>query len=417
MPNIITTDSPMVPSGGKIISVGRGGQFGHIKNPMFNGNNRAVVLGTSITISSSQFTNNLWRFCGSYTESFVQQSTKWKLVHNAGVGGNTSAQILARFDTDVTPYYPGLVLIECLTNDLPNFQATYSAATVGPSLLNLCAIIEKTFEIGAIPVVVVPPPSTTNTNAAKRVRLHCYDIARFYGIRVIDTWSTITDATTGTFKTNHASDGVHPLPFCMDACIAAQYGTNVLDNLDKPNDPYFGIIAETAVGDISNKVRNGCYVLGTFPAVNGWTTNPTNAVATQEAVSKPFSGYTFKYVKSVSGAAYAIQTSSNFTLTQGDLIEFNGRIKISGVNPAVGAGVSVTLGSPSGYLARPLSAFKMNMDCTFSQRFVCAETGVHAISYYVTEVGTYEFNNSTVVNLTELRAIFDPGYAANPDVW
>ncbi|WP_165420954.1 SGNH/GDSL hydrolase family protein [Bradyrhizobium sp. Leo170] len=66
---------------------------------------------------------------------------------NAGVGGNTSAQLLARYDTDVIAFNPGAAHIHIGINDL--LAATASATT----LANITAMIAKNRAIGAFTFV------------------------------------------------------------------------------------------------------------------------------------------------------------------------------------------------------------------------------------------------------------------------
>jgi len=82
---------------------------------------------------------------------------KANYVQNAGVGGQTTAQMLARFDTDITPYDPGVVVIGGGTNDTGVGTSLSTFAT------NIKGLVAKVRSIGAIPILVLAPPNDTTT--------------------------------------------------------------------------------------------------------------------------------------------------------------------------------------------------------------------------------------------------------------
>ena len=70
---------------------------------------------------------------------------------NRGIGGQTTTQVLARFDAHVTPLQPDLVIVQAGINDLktiPLFPAQ-KATIIATCKANLAAIVERSTALGA----------------------------------------------------------------------------------------------------------------------------------------------------------------------------------------------------------------------------------------------------------------------------
>lgn len=409
MPNILTNSALIPPSGAKLLAIDRSGAVGKIFNgSVHRGNNRTVIIGTSISKGASNTdANGNWTFFGTMTEVWAQQAGL-ELVCNAGLGGDTSGNMLSRFDSDVTPHYPGVVIIEPLTNDLPNFNASYS--NVSTYLQNVSGLIEKTFAIGATPILVSPPPSDVSTAAAKNVQWHMYDIAQYYGISLLDPYRYMVDSTDGSFISGYASDGVHPTRTGITAALSA--GANI-NNAPVRNVPYFAAVAETVRNNHANMLLNGNFANSSAPPTpTGWTVNTTGATQTLETPEIPYTGKTFKYVKSAAGGVYMLD-GAYASLTAGRSYRLMLRLKISGMDLATGSGLSVML-SGGAYDLRPLRNFVSNGDFIVNYRFVADATASWFVKFYVSDAATYEVNNVTLVDETAMRAIYDPGYVSDP---
>lgn len=167
--------------------------------------NRWVALGDSITAAQTDNTNNAW---GSSWPLYamLKSQGRLRLVRNAAVGGNTSANMLARFDSDVTPYAPNIVTLLAGTNDIATGVAfaTFQA--------NIAAIVTKIRTIGAVPVLGTIPPRTGGGFGPTIVRWNAWlrDYAERNGISVVDFYRTLTDPSTGGYLSAYLGDGVHP---------------------------------------------------------------------------------------------------------------------------------------------------------------------------------------------------------------
>jgi len=79
-------------------------------------------------------------------------------ITNAGVGGNTVSNMLARFDTDVTPFAPDYVVIETGTNECYNpLSVTFSPNAIEAFVDALRDLINKVYAIGARPILLGVP--------------------------------------------------------------------------------------------------------------------------------------------------------------------------------------------------------------------------------------------------------------------
>lgn len=79
-------------------------------------------------------------------------------VVNAGVGGNTIANILTRFDTDVTPFNPDYVVVNTGTNDSYNpASGTFEPNATDYFNRAYNQLINKIIAIGARPIIIGVP--------------------------------------------------------------------------------------------------------------------------------------------------------------------------------------------------------------------------------------------------------------------
>jgi lysophospholipase L1-like esterase len=197
--------------------------------------NRLVTLGDSQTIAGDTNTGNTQ----VRTESFglwAQLYSKGALefVYNAGHGGNTAAQMLARFDTDVTPYSPSVVTILSGANDgnagvsLPSFAATIKA------------IVAKCTAIGAVPVLMTTPPNNYAAAGSQELSMRGYNAwlvryANATGLPCLDVFGIVSNpAVRFNYLTVYdVGDGIHPSQAGHEAIGLALW--NLLSSSITPN--------------------------------------------------------------------------------------------------------------------------------------------------------------------------------------
>ena len=100
-----------------------------------------LVLGDSVTC------NGAW---SEYLEDHIQGR-----VINAAIGGNRTQEALARFERDVTPWNPDVVLIMYAINDV--IQYVYDDTTLPTFKTNLQTLYNKCKQIGVKSVIFMTP--------------------------------------------------------------------------------------------------------------------------------------------------------------------------------------------------------------------------------------------------------------------
>ena len=127
-----------------------------------------------------------------------------------GVSGNTSAQMLARYATDVAGNGAEALVVAAGTNDAG------SSVTLDSYIANMSAIFGAARRAG-IPVVActVPPRASGATTTIKQLT-NSYNIwlrmvAPTFGVKVADVHKALVDSASGNLLSTYDSgDGVHP---------------------------------------------------------------------------------------------------------------------------------------------------------------------------------------------------------------
>jgi acyl-CoA thioesterase-1 len=156
-----------------------------------------AALGDSITA----------RYRLSY--SYPDLLGRWRgiPVHNFGVSGDTTAQMVDRLadvlDSGPTPQ---VVVILGGTNDIAR------GMPVEETLRNLQTIAERVRDSRRRPVLVCPPPSGAfRLDRAQALRAGLRDYARAQGIAFVDPWPAMEDpARRGWSRPELALDVLHP---------------------------------------------------------------------------------------------------------------------------------------------------------------------------------------------------------------
>ena len=140
-------------------------------------------------------------------------------VNNAGVPGNTLAQMLARFPTDVETYSPVKVVIAGGTNDIPATAITASQLNAITS--TLASIIDMAEATGIQPIVCnVPPredaPVAIHEANAKAVSTAIQTLtaskqAAYGNVVFFNLYAVVVNPSTGGYLPGYdLGDGIHP---------------------------------------------------------------------------------------------------------------------------------------------------------------------------------------------------------------
>ena len=171
-----------------------------------------VFMGNSITDNWAYFHPDFFsshNFCGR------------------GIGGQTSTQMLVRFNDDVIDLHPKAVVIMAGTNDVAHNEYWVSPERVVDNIVAMCNQAQAN---GIVPIISsIPPcsefpwrkeiknPGQTIVDINKSLKAY----ADANGIVYLDYHSALTDENLGLPKTL-SDDGCHPLPdtyFTMEEMV------------------------------------------------------------------------------------------------------------------------------------------------------------------------------------------------------
>lgn len=370
-----------------------------------------IPAGDSITQSNSLLSGGMWQFSAGWAEaSILQSGARYRILGNAGIAGNTAAQLLARLQTDVITYTPDVCPVMIGTN---NFSAGMADSAYTTLFNTIEQIVLQLLRAGILPVIVTPPPRNNAATESKNAQWYYYALAQYYGLPLIDMYRVLVDPSTGQYKAGFTSDGTHPIAAGVTQMIAA--ATPVLANLAAAVcPPYLAAVSEASGNNFANMLRNGSFAISaTPPTPDGWTVNATNATQTIPGATQPYTGNTFTYNKTVSGSAFALfgsaATVASGAYSVGDTLRMNLRLKVSGLTPATATGFRAILLSSTGAKTQ-LTDNVQNGDYVFSTELIVpSSTTTLTPQLFVQDVAQYEVNNWTLFNVTKASAIWQPG--------
>jgi lysophospholipase L1-like esterase len=227
---------------------------------------RVVFLGDSITSAQSNETlADQARWSISFP-TYASYASNGKLVRyrNAGVPGNKAADMLARFDVDVTPYAPTAVVIMAGTNDWNDSGTT----TLANYAATIKALVGKCQAIRALPILATVPPNIVSSARRSRTILGNAWLRRYCalnGIPLWDAYNILVDPSTGDYLAAYGSasnDKTHPINpgyVALGQDLATFFAT--LGSVS----PIYSLLPQDN-GDANNLVANGLFLTTTGSA-------------------------------------------------------------------------------------------------------------------------------------------------------
>lgn len=169
-------------------------------NRQANDGKRVVMMGNSIT--------EIWA---------KQHSEFFRLTRliGRGISGQTSAQMLARFDKDVIALNPQAVVILAGTNDIAENGGPYSEEQTMANIAKMCEQA-KSHKIKVILSSVLPcnkmywSNATGVTGKIESLNKRIKNYAQKNKIHYIDYYSYMIDRNDGSLHHAYTNDGVHP---------------------------------------------------------------------------------------------------------------------------------------------------------------------------------------------------------------
>jgi lysophospholipase L1-like esterase len=371
--------------------------------------NRLVSLGDSQTIAGDTVGGNT----PLRTESFALWASLYSkgaldFVYNAGHGGDTSVDMLARFDTDVTPHKPNIVTILSGANDGNQgiSQALFSST--------IKQIIAKCAAIGAVPVLMTTPPNNYTSGTVQETAMRGYNswIVRYAasaGLPCVDLCAVVSDPTKrwNYLTVYDVGDGIHPSQAGHEAIGLALW--NVLSASVVPN----AELLTQYLSDPNNIITGGLMLTDTNAdgRADNWNVYNTPAggssipsIVTDAAVLGKMqrlavtgvgtSPYTFEqYISSSSGTKFVA----------GDVVRYTGIITSTG-----GTKAQVYLGFPGSggqgitwYVNAAVTRGRFSIEATVPAGTTTLEPQITAGG----GTGTVDFGQVTLYNLTKMGVV------------
>ena len=171
----------------------------------------------------------------SITENWAYFHPDFFTEHNylgRGIGGQTSAHMLVRFQSDVIDLHPQVVVIMAGTNDVAHNDYWVAPDQVVKNVISMCTLAKAN---GIIPIISSIPPCNSfvwrkeienagqtivDINAALKAYADANDIV------YVDYHSALADENKG-FPKNLSEDGCHPNPdtyYQMEAMVMEAIG-------------------------------------------------------------------------------------------------------------------------------------------------------------------------------------------------
>ncbi len=179
-----------------------------------------VALGDSLTADLPEVDATGARLYESWYVRAVADEPRLVSAFTAGIPGNTTTDMLARFAGDVAAWSPRVVVILGGTNDLAAGRTTEQV------LDTLAELAERARDLGATPVLGTVPPRTDGDYAERVAELNAAIRAagEDSGTTVIDFFSVLADGDGG-WRPGFTDDGVHPTAAAADAMAGLAVGT------------------------------------------------------------------------------------------------------------------------------------------------------------------------------------------------
>lgn len=164
---------------------------------------------------------------------------RFRVLYNAGIGGQTTSQILARFQTDVIAYDPDVAVILAGTNNMGSGTAQAKADIT--AMLDLC-------ERNGIRAVLCTIPPRISGSYSGTMRADTYELNRWIiattrqrrGVILADLFSVLASNGGNYYGTitgkNPTADGVHLS--AQGGFVAGQELARALETLAPANFPY-----------------------------------------------------------------------------------------------------------------------------------------------------------------------------------
>lgn len=164
-----------------------------------------VVLGDSLSVWAFSAHGTTPASGHAWPSLLAAQAPDLKLVFNAGVPGNNTTQMVARYRRDVQAHHPDVLFVMGGTNDIGE---RYCTCTV----INNVRLIVKAAKSNGITVVLISiPPNNTSSmrTPIRKVNAALAALAMTEGVAFVDVYSALVGARGHLASGYAARDGLH----------------------------------------------------------------------------------------------------------------------------------------------------------------------------------------------------------------
>jgi lysophospholipase L1-like esterase len=378
-----------------------------------------IPFGDSITETSSVREGGssgiTTQYGMGYAETAIRLAGGWTQIHNAGIAGNTSTQMLARIQSDVIAKQPGACLLMAGTNDVVVGMTTQQVQTC---MNNIERMVLMLLNANILPILVTIPPKNGSAGAGEVVRgltqrmiRFYYLLSEYYGIPLADIYRACVNPVNGTWTSGLASDGTHPDP--AGIAVIAPIVANVLRNPGAHRaSNYMCAVSNVSPNGEDNLLANGTFINSTTPpSPNGWTTNLTgnNSALLQANNTYPYVGNEFVHTKTGTGGAYSLY-SAPFNVTPGNILRYSGSLAVEGAIVSAVTPYSVALEFNAGSVRRAIAGGTQTGTFDFAADLeVPVGAATASATVFCNSANVWRHRNFTVLDLTATRSIWQPG--------
>lgn len=207
----------------------------------------AVFMGDSLTQTRRYPTT----FC-------MQTKQRVRLVKNSGIGGDTTADMVARFSTDVIAYSPDICFIMGGVNNIVN--SPFDTYPFANTIADMVSMVETCIENGIYPVVLATAPCSTSAALTKAMASYNFILAHEMsnrGVLFLSAWEDFIKRTDGAWATGTNEDDLHPT-YPTSAAFSYELGNQFVTKSERTSP--FGIFANATT---ENAFANGFFAVDT----------------------------------------------------------------------------------------------------------------------------------------------------------
>lgn len=364
-------------------------------NMQYRTGNTFIALGDSIEGASTVYSSVTESLSFNWPNQVnIRSGQNIRYLYNAGIAGNTCAQMLARNQTDVINRAPAVAALKCGTNDVAGvFSLTSSSASI-------TSIITAWIQAGIRPILCTIPPRSDNDSYIPNIlQLNAWirKYAQANGITLVDFYTILVDPSNAHYRSGYSSDGVHPTATIASAM--ADYFIARTNGMFPAWSPTVGY--NNAAGDTVNLVLNSLFGSGGGAPTN-WNFSGNNCTHSAVANTIPPGGNWFQFVCTNLGTDEIYQDITT-GWSVGDKLAFSGKINTSGATSgALTYSIKLDMLNGTPFISVPLNAYAIDETGTFyiEATVTAGTTNVRPHIDIASGTGTIQISQWSVIDLT-----------------